>query len=79
MAQYQCSFGSKQPSPLAISANIQASKRTLESLYLTKVTSQDRMLFANLDWSIPDTTSLLSSRLECYLSVLANTCGTGTL
>jgi hypothetical protein len=78
-AQYQCSFGSKQPSPLAILDNSQASKRKLDSLYLAKVTSQDRFLFANLDWSIPDTPSLLLSHLEPYLSVLASTCGTGTL
>jgi hypothetical protein len=79
MTQYQCSFGSKQPSPLATSTNIQAPKCTLESIYLSKVTTQEQMLFANLDWSIPNTPSLLSSHLECYLSVSANTCGTGTL
>jgi hypothetical protein len=62
-AQYQCSFGSKQPSPLAILDNSQASKHKLESLYLAKVTSQDRLLFTNIDWSIPDTPSFLSSSL----------------
>jgi hypothetical protein len=77
--QYQCFFGSKQPSPLATSTIIQAPKCTLESIYLSKVTAQDQMLFANLDWSIPNTPSLLSSHLEHYLSVSANTCGTGTL
>jgi hypothetical protein len=79
ITQYQCSFGSKQPSPLAIVDTSQASKRKLESFYLAKVTSQDRLLFANLDWSIPDTPSLFSSPLEGYPSVLANSCGTGTL
>ncbi len=57
----------------------QASKCKLESFYLAKVTSQDQLLFANLDWSIPDTPSLLSSPLERHLSVMANSCGTGTL
>jgi hypothetical protein len=64
---------------LAILDTSQASKHKLESLYLAKVTSHDRLLFANLDWSIPDTLSLLSIPLERYLSVLANSCGTGTL
>ncbi len=61
--QYQYSFGSKHSSLLAILDNSQASKHKLESLYLAKVTFQDRLLFTNLDWSIPDTPSLLSNCL----------------
>ncbi len=37
------------------------------------------LLIANLNWSIPNTPSLLSSPLECNLSVLANNCGTDSV
>jgi hypothetical protein len=56
-----------------------ASKRELESLYLAKVTAQDRILFANLDWSVPNTPTLLASPLDRYLCILADKCGTGNI
>jgi hypothetical protein len=77
VAQYLCAFGSKQPSPLSITGHTSQGK--LESYQLSKGAKQDLILFANLNRSIPNTPSLLSSRLECYLSVLANNCGTGSL
>ena len=41
VAQFTCTLGAKQPSPLAIPTQHNASRRKLESLYLTKVTAQD--------------------------------------
>jgi hypothetical protein len=64
---------------LAISNHSNASKRKLESLYLAKVTTQDRLLFANLDWSFPNTPTLLASPLDRYLCILADKCGTGNI
>jgi hypothetical protein len=49
VSQFLCSLGTKQPSPLAIPAKFNASICKLESLYLSKVIAQDRLLFANLD------------------------------
>jgi hypothetical protein len=80
VAQFSCTLGTKQPSPLAISNHSNASKRKLESLYLAKVTTaQDRLLFANLDWSVPNTPTLLASPLDRYLCILADKCGTGNI
>jgi hypothetical protein len=42
-----------------------------------KVIAQDRLLFANSDWSIPDTPTLIASPLERYLNIMANSCHTG--
>jgi hypothetical protein len=64
---------------LAIPNHSNPSKRKLESLYLAKVTAQDRLLFANLDWSVPSTPSLIASPLDRYLCILADKCGTGNI
>jgi hypothetical protein len=64
---------------LAIPVKFNASKRKLESLYLSKVIAQDGLLFANLDWSIPDTSTLIASPLERYLNIMANSCHTGAI
>jgi hypothetical protein len=79
VTQFSCTLGAKQPSPLAIPNHINLSKRKLESFYLAKVTSQDCLMFANLDWSVPTTPTLLASPLECYLIILANKCNTGAI
>jgi hypothetical protein len=79
VTQFPCTLGAKQPSPLAIPHQHNASRRTLESLYLAKVTAQDRLLFANLDWSVPNTPTLLASPLECHLIIMANKCDTGAI
>jgi hypothetical protein len=79
VAQFSCTLGAKQPSPLAISNNSNAPKRKLQALYLAKVTAQDRLLFANLDWSVPNTPTLLASPLDRYLCILADKCGTGNI
>ena len=44
-----------------------------------KVLTNDHMFFANLNWSVPDTPSLLSSSLERYLDIMATNCGDGSL
>jgi hypothetical protein len=41
VAQFSCTLGTKQPSPLAIPHQHNASRCKLESLYLAKVTAQD--------------------------------------
>ena len=79
VTQFSCTLGAKQLSPLAIPNHINLSKHKLESLYLAKVTSQDCLLFANLDWSVPNTPTLLASPLERYLIILANKCNTGAI
>ena len=79
VTQFSCTLGAKQPSPLAIPHQHNASRCTLESLYLAKVTAQDRLLFANLDWSVPNTPTLLASPLERYLIIMANKCDTGAI
>jgi hypothetical protein len=79
VAQFTCTLGAKQPSPLAIPTQHNASRRKLESLYLAKVTAQDRLLFANLDWSVPNTPTLLASPLERYLIIMASKCDTGAI
>jgi len=81
VTQFPCTLGAKQPSPLAIPRQHQhnASRCTLESLYLAKVTAQDRLLFSNLDWSVPNTPTLLASPLERYLIIMANKCDTGAI
>ncbi len=79
VAQFSCTFGTQQPSPLAIPKHNNASKCKLESFYLAKVTTQDQFRFANLDWSVPNTPTLLASPLDCYLCILADKCGTGKI
>jgi hypothetical protein len=79
VAQFSCTLGAKQPSPLAIPNQNNASKHKLESLYLAKVAAQDRLLFANLDWSVPNTPTLMASPLERYLIIMANKCETGAI
>ena len=78
VSQFSCSLGTKQPFPLAVPATFNASKHKRESCYLSKVIAQDQLLFANLDWSIPAPT-LISSPLEHYLNILANSCHTGAI
>jgi hypothetical protein len=36
-------------------------------------------MFANLDWSVPNTPTLLASPLERYLIIMANKCDTGAI
>jgi len=79
VTQFPCTLGAKQPSPLAIPHQHNASRYTLESLYLAKVTAQDRLLFANLDWFVPNTPTLLASPLERYLIIMANKCDTDSI
>ena len=64
---------------MAILTNSNASKRKLESLFLAKVHAQDQLLFANLDWSIPNTLTLVASPLERYLIILVDKCDTGAI
>jgi len=37
------------------------------------------MFFANLNWAVPNTPSLLSSSIERYLDIMSNNCGVGSL
>jgi hypothetical protein len=64
---------------LEILIHSNASKCKLESLYLAKVHAQDGLLFAKLDWSIPNTPTLLASPLQCNLIILADKCDTGAI
>jgi len=79
VAQFPCTLGTKQPSPLVIPYQNNASRCKLESLYLAKVTAQDQLLFANLNWSVPNTPTLLASPLERYLIIMTNKCDIGAI
>jgi hypothetical protein len=75
-----CTFGPKQPSSLPVAQHSDQHKQhQLKSCYLAKVSSNNCIFFANLDWAVPDTPSLLASLIERYLSIPPCDCGTGTL
>ncbi len=64
---------------MAKTTHSNTSRCELGSLYLSKVTAQDQRHFANLDWSIPNTPTLLASPLERYLIIMANKCDTSSI
>ncbi len=76
-AQYTCTLGPKQPSTLSMARS--TATHGTKRKYVDEVLSNEQMFFANLDWAVPDTSSLLLSSIERYLDIMGNDCGTGSL